>query len=140
MGVPRIVLDTNVLVAGLRSRRGQAFKLLSLLGSRRFQVCISVPMVFEYEDVLAREKIGVSSEAANAVIDYLCAVARRQEVYFLWRPFLPDPKDDLVLELAVASGSAAIITYNVRDFAGIAQFNLRALRPVEFLAELGGYP
>ena len=93
-----------------------------------------------YEDVLARETIGVSAEAADAVIGYLCAVARRQEVYFLWRPFLPDPKDDLVLELAVASGSAAIITYNVRDFGGIAQFNLRALRPVEFLAELGGYP
>jgi putative PIN family toxin of toxin-antitoxin system len=140
MKLPRVVLDTNVLVAGLRSRRGQAFKLLSLLASKRFEVCISVPMVFEYEDVLAREKIGVSADAANAVIDYLCAVARRQDVYFLWRPFLSDPKDDLVLELAVASGSSAIITYNVRDFAGIAQFNLRAMRPVEFLAELGVTP
>lgn len=140
MSAPRIVLDTNVLVAGLRSRQGQAFKLLSLLGTDRFEVCISVPLVFEYEDVLARAAIGVSPGAADAVIDYLCAIARRQEVFFLWRPFLDDPKDDLVLEVAVASQSTAIITYNVRDFGGIAKFNLRALRPGEFLAEIGVHP
>lgn len=137
MSTPRVVLDTNVLVTGLRSRQGQAFKLLSMLGSGRFDVCVSVPLVFEYEDVLARTSIPVSAQAAENVLDYLCTIGKRHEVFFLWRPFLPDPKDDLVLEVAVASGSSAIITYNLRDFAGIERFNLRALKPADFLAEIG---
>lgn len=140
MGAPRIVLDTNVLVAALRSRRGSAFRLLSLLGTGCFETAISVPLVFEYEDVLAREKIGVSVSAASDVIDYLCEVSHRQDIKFLWRPFLKDPKDDFVLELAVASQSEGIVTYNVKDFRGSARFGVRILRPVAFLAEIGVEP
>src|SRR5699024_9558895 len=125
MSIPRVVLDTNVLVAGLRSRRGAAFRLLSMLGAGRFETAISVPLVFEYEDVLARETIGVSVSAASDVVDYLCKISHRQEVNFLWRPFLKDPADDFVLELAVASQSEAIITHNVKDFKGAEQFDVR---------------
>jgi|SRR5690625_755787 len=132
-----IVLDTNVLVSALRTRRGAAFHLLSLLGTGRFETAVSVPLIFEYEDVLAREEIGVSSSAASDVIDYLCKVSHRQDVKFLWRPFLKDPADDFVLELAVASQSKTIITYNVKDFRGAGRFGVRILRPAEFLAELG---
>ncbi|MDN5850115.1 MAG: putative toxin-antitoxin system toxin component, PIN family [Nitrococcus sp.] len=137
MHAPRVVLDTNVLVAALHSRRGRAFQLLSLVGTGHFDTAVSVPLVFEYEDVLARETIGIPTAAAVDVIDYLCLVSHRQEVHFLWRPFLKDPKDDLVLELAVASQSTIIVTYNIKDFEGGASFGVRALRPAGLLAELG---
>jgi hypothetical protein len=65
-------------------------------------------------------------------------VAVRQEIFFLWRPFLKDPGDDLVLEAAVAADCDSIVTYNLRDFAGIDRFDLRALSPGAFLNELRG--
>ena len=68
-----------------------------------------------------------------AYIDYLCASAVRQKIYFLWRPFLKDPKDDMVLELAVASGSRYIITFNKNDFKGVDKFGILAVTPKEFL-------
>jgi predicted nucleic acid-binding protein len=107
------------------------------VGTGWFEICISIPLLFEYEDVLAREKIGVSSDAAEDVLDYLCYMAIPQEIYFLWRPFLRDPKDDLVLELAVASQSSTIVTYNVKDFKGIEKFNVKSAQPAAFLSELG---
>jgi putative PIN family toxin of toxin-antitoxin system len=137
MEAPRIVLDTNVLVAALRSRRGPAFHLLSMVGTGRFETAVSVPLMFEYEDVLAREVIGVSALAAAKILDFLCLVSHLQEVHFLWRPFLRDPKDDLILEVAVASQSARIVTYNVKDFDGIAHFGISAIPPAKLLAELG---
>lgn len=73
----------------------------------------------------------------NDILDFICGVARRQEVFFLWRPLLRDPKDDMVLELAVAAGCDAIITFNGRDFAGAGEFGVRVLAPKEFLTEIG---
>lgn len=136
--MPRVVLDTNVLVAALRSRRGMAFRLLSLLGTGRFETAVSVPLIFEYEDVLVRETIGIPESAASDVIDYLCKVSCQQDVQFLWRPYLKDPADDFVLELAVASRSEAIVTHNVKDFRGAERFGVDICRPAEFLAQIGG--
>jgi putative PIN family toxin of toxin-antitoxin system len=136
---PRIVLDTNVLVAGLRSRRGIAFRLLEDIGHDRFEIALSVPLVLEYEDVLLRHK-GVTHLTAadtDAVLDFFCSVAHLQEIFFLWRPFLPDPKDDLILELAVAARCEAIVTYNVRDFMGAKQFGVAILEPAAFLRQVG---
>jgi putative PIN family toxin of toxin-antitoxin system len=138
--VPEIVIDTNVLVAGLRSRRGSAFRLLQLVGTGRFEINLSVPLVFEYEDVLyrAHENFIISPEVADAVLNFHCAVARHQVIFFLWRPFLLDPKDDMVLELAVKAQCDFIITYNKRDFKSIdAQFGIHLLTPAEFLYEIG---
>jgi predicted nucleic acid-binding protein len=72
------------------------------------------------------------------IIDYVCSVAVRQEIFFLWRPFLKDPGDDLVLEAAVAADCDFIVTYNLRDFVGVDRFDLRALSPGDFLNELRG--
>ncbi len=135
----QIVLDTNVFVAALRSRRGASFRLLSLVGTNSaFKTNLSVPLVLEYEDVAKRPDMvpALSMEEIDAVIDYLCAVSNKQEVFFLWRPHLKDPKDDMVLELAVVAG-ADVVTFNVRDFAGIQTFGLRALTPQAFLDEIG---
>lgn len=135
-----MVLDTNVLVAATRSQRGASFRLLSLVGRGRFDVTISVPLVLEYEDVLLREPEAtpLPEAAIQGILDYVCSVALQQDVFFLWRPFLPDPKDDLVLEAAVAGRCDAIVTYNRRDFVGIEKFGLRTLLPGEFLQEIGG--
>jgi putative PIN family toxin of toxin-antitoxin system len=140
MSLPQIIIDTNVLVAGLKSRRGASFKLLSLVGSGLFEVHLSVPLVFEYEDVLARERIGISADDADAVLDFICGFSKHQSIYFLWRPYLKDPKDDLVLEVAVASQCTHIVTFNTKDFLGIGRFGIQALWPADFLLQIGVQP
>jgi putative PIN family toxin of toxin-antitoxin system len=138
--VALVVLDTNVLVAGVRSRRGASFQLLSRIGTGAFDIAVSVPLVLEYEDALIRHVAAtdLSEDDVRNIIDYMCSVAVRQEVFYLWRPILRDPGDDLVLELAIAANCDAIVTHNIRDFAGLSRFGLRLLTPGEFLRELGG--
>jgi putative PIN family toxin of toxin-antitoxin system len=140
--IPQVVLDTNVLVAGLRSRRGASFRLLERVGTGAFDIHLSVPLVVEYEDVLSRQvrEGRVSRSAVDAVLDFHCEVARRHHIFFLWRPILRDPHDDMVLELAVKAGCDAIITYNERDFAEAKQFGIRGLPPATFLKEIGVLP
>ncbi len=136
----RVVLDTNVLVAALRSDLGASFKLLSLVGvTEKFQICLSVPLALEYEEVLGREGVvpNGSVREIQDVIDYLCSVASPHSVFFLWRPLLRDPEDEMVLELAVAGGCDAIITFNRRDFAGANRFGIQVVRPGEFLRQIG---
>jgi predicted nucleic acid-binding protein len=138
--VPLVVLDTSILVAAFRSRRGAAFRLLSRVGTGGFDIAVSVPLVLEYEDAPLRQiaDTSLSESDVHDVLDYLCSVAKRQEIFFLWRPLLQDPKDDLVAEVAVAAGCDAIVTYNRRDFAGIEQFGIRVRTPAELLRETGG--
>jgi len=134
-----IVIDTNVIFSALRSRRGASYKLVSLLSIGRFSVSISVPLIIEYEDVLKRGKLPptISDRDIGDFIDFLCRVGNRQDIFFLWRPFLPDPSDDLILEVAVAGGCDAIITYNKRHFKNVEKFGLRILDPRELLTEIG---
>lgn len=137
--IPRIVVDTNVVVAGLRSRRGASFRLLQEIGRRRFEIALSVPLVLEYEDVLLRPGSveGLSVAAVDAVLDYFCRMAHQQQIFFLWRPLLPDSKDDLLLELAVAAGCEAIVTHNTRDFVGAERFGVSVTAPAAFLRRIG---
>jgi putative PIN family toxin of toxin-antitoxin system len=137
--VPRIVLDTNVLVAGLRSNLGASHRVLSLIGTGRFTHVLSVALLFEHEASLTRPEVGIrlSREEIDDVLDYVCAVGERQQIYYLWRPALPDPSDDLVLEVAVHGGCDRIVTFNTRDFAGSERSGVRAETPAEFLRSLG---
>ena len=134
-----MVLDTNVLVAALRSRRGASHRLLRLVGDPRFRINLSVPLLLEYEEVLKRPDAGhpLSAEEVDDVLNFLCAEGSLREIFYLWRPVLPDPKDDFVLELAVESGCDYIVTFNTRDFAGAENFGVVAIKPQEFLRELG---
>jgi len=113
---------------------------MSMLGSEAFEIAISVPLVLEYEDAALRDSAatGLEEKDVRSVIDYMCAVAHHQEIFFLWRPILRDAGDDLVLEAAVAANCEAIITHNVRDFDRAHQFGIRVLRPADFLSEVGG--
>ena len=139
VATPRVVLDTNVVVAGLRSRQGAAFRILSEIGRGRFAIALSVPLVLEYEDALLRHTAvaGLSRKDVEAVLDYCCSVGHLQNIFFLWRPLLPDPKDDLVLELAVAASCRTVVTYNVRDFRGSEGLGVSVQRPVDFLRAIG---
>lgn len=135
----RIVLDTSVLVSGLRSSLGASHRLLKLLGRDKFVVSISVPLVLEYESATKRisRSLGLRHQDIDDILDYICAVSEHRQIHFLWRPFLRDPSDDMVLELAVESESDYIITHNIADFAGIRQLGVGALRPGEFLRKIG---
>lgn len=139
MTPPRIVLDTNVVVAGLRSRLGASNRLLSLVGTGRFVHVISVALLFEYETAMRRpeSRIALPSAAIDDVLDYLCSAGQRQEIYFLWRPTLPDPSDDLVLEVAAHGCCDRIVTFNTRDFVGSERFGVKAETPGAFLRSLG---
>ena len=132
----RAVLDTNVIVSAMRSVRGTAFKVLSLVGSGRFEISVSVALVFEYEAALSRWTTA-DAEEISRLLDYLCSVADRQKIFYLWRPYLRDPMDDHVLEVAVASRAQVIVTFNKRDFAGCERFGLRIVDPRELLVEIG---
>jgi len=139
----QIVIDTNVLVSALRSKRGASYRLLTLVGSDdRFQINLSVPLVLEYEEVIMRPGAvgGLSESEISDVLNYLCLVGRRRKIFYLWRPYLKDPKDDMVLELAVESGSSMIVTFNVSDFAGSETFGVSAVTPLEFLRSIGELP
>jgi putative PIN family toxin of toxin-antitoxin system len=134
----RAVVDTNVLVAGLRSRRGSSFRLLQLVGDPRWCPCLSVPVALEYEDVLKREfmRTFISGMEVDLLLDYFFSVADLVAVPFRLRPSLRDPDDDRILELAVRA-TATIITYNVGDFAGAADHGIPVVPPREFLLQIG---
>ncbi len=130
-----VVLDSSVLAAGFRSRRGASFRTLELLRDGRFQVAMSVTLALEYEAVLVRHAgdLDLSRTEAIGLVDFLCGIGSHHDVHFLWRPTLRDPCDEFVLELAVASASHAIVTHNVRDFRGADAFGIRIVTPAVFL-------
>ena len=142
MARPRIVIDTNILVSALRSSRGASHRLLLLIASGKFQTCLSVPVLLEYDDVCKClvGQIPLDESDVDDVLDYLCGQAERVTVYYLWRPFLSDPKDDMLLELAVAGNCDYIVTFNRRDFKGIERFGIGLRTQRELLAEIGEIP
>jgi putative PIN family toxin of toxin-antitoxin system len=135
MKPPDIVLDTNVIIAALRSKRGASSKLLSLVGTHKFEIHDSVALILEYEDVIQRQRaeLGLSQDDVSDFIDSLCSMAHHHQIYFLWRPTLSDVGDELVLELAVTAGCEYIVTHNVSDFKNIGKFGIQAITPKEFL-------
>ncbi|MFM1905086.1 MAG: hypothetical protein RLZZ440_2986 [Planctomycetota bacterium] len=139
----RAVLDTSVIVAASRSRRGASFELLRLLDSRAFEAALSVALYAEWQDALARPENrppGISAEAAAGFLRYLASLSVIQPIYFLWRPLLPDPDDDMILELAVAAGCQVIVTHNLRDFRGCDRFGLAVMSPAAFLKHVSEEP
>jgi putative PIN family toxin of toxin-antitoxin system len=134
-----IVIDTNVFVSALRSRQAASHRLLLLIGRGAVEVNISVPLIVEYEDAAKRmaREVGLAHADIDDILDYICAVAHRRRIHFLWRPFLKDSQDDHVLELAVESESDCIVAHNVRDFIGVEQFGVRVVTPQEFLRQIG---
>jgi len=105
-------------------------------GGAGFEINLSVPLVLEYEMATSRDE-KIDAELIEPVLSYLCKVGRHREIYFLWRPFLRDPGDEMVLEVAVESGAEVIVTHNSRDFGGVEKaFGIRVETPREFLLRL----
>lgn len=131
----RVVIDTSVLVAAARSSRGASHALLRRLPDPGFEPAISVPLFLEYRAVLLRPENLLSRSPAQAddFLDYLLSVSHLQEIFFHWRPSLPDPDDDLILELAVAAGCRYIVSHNLRDFQGVDRWGIEAVTPGRFL-------
>ena len=132
----RFVLDTNVLVAALRSDRGASRKLLLAALDREIQVIASVPLMIEYEAVLTRPHnlaaIGLSIEEMNVVLDAVAAVAEPVLLHFHWRPQLKDPADEMVLETAVNGRADRLVTFNLRHLRPAARaFGVPAVTPPE---------
>ncbi len=133
----KVVLDTNIFVSALRSNKGASHAVISQLPSDQFRIVLSVPLYVEYQDVLTRPEhmSGASTgEEILAFLRYICNIAYRQQIFFLWCPWLGDPKDDMVLETAFASRSRHIVTHNLRDFRGVEKhFGITPVTPGKFL-------
>jgi len=136
---PAVVLDTNVFISALRSKRGASHQLLRLVGKGKFEIELSVPLVLEYEAIAKRQsrQLGLSHADIDDILDFVCRVGRHHAIHFLWRPRLRDPGDDMVLELAVEAEAEFIVTFNIRDFSGAQDFGVRAIRPQALLEMVG---
>ncbi len=135
----QIVVDTSVLVAGLRSDQGAAFRLLTLLNDRRWQLNVSVPLVLEYEAVLKRSQHGdfLTGTEVDRWVDDICEISNLRTVFYQWRPIARDADDDFVVDLAVECQADFIVTYNLRDLQPAMQFGIEVVTPKTFLQIAG---
>ena len=139
MGKVQIVIDTNIFVSALKNDTGASFFLLTLVGKNEFEINLSVPLLLEYEAVSRKhlKQTNLNTTDLRDILDYICSASNHHKINYLWRPFLKDPKDDFVLELAVKSESQYIITFNKKDFKNISMFGVTAVTPWEFLTARG---
>jgi len=144
----KIVIDTNVFLSSLFSQNGASHKLVLWIveqyknNYKKYNV-ISNTLVTEYEDVLTRDKNiekfkNFSISEVKEFIDGICLISNHQRINFLWRPFLKDSNDDMVLEVAFNSKADYIVTHNIKDFKGVEDnFNIEVITPKEFLIKIG---
>ena len=136
--VIRAVIDTNVLVAALRSSTGASHEVLLAADRGGFEVALSVPLLAEYDDVCHRPESGIPIPvlAVDDVINRIAQLSRQQTIHYLWREVLPDPKDDMVLEVAVAAGASHIVTFSRKHLKQASEFGIAVVTPSEFLSIL----
>jgi putative PIN family toxin of toxin-antitoxin system len=129
----KVALDTDVLVAAVRSGRGASRAWLRAILRGEATLLLSVPLALEYEAVLTRPEhlaaSGTTVARTGALLDALCAVCAPVEISFLWRPVLRDADDEMVLETAVNGRADRLLTFNERDFAGAARLGITVERP-----------
>jgi len=142
MSQQRVVIDTNILYAGLYSSTGASYQLLRLIRSGQVIPCISVTLAMEYEAVLSARlpELDLTKEQLNGFLGHFVSLSERIKVFYLWRPGLRDPGDDMVLETAVAARADFIVTHNIKDFNGTERFGVRVVTPGWFVQNSGGMP
>ena len=130
-----VIIDTNVLLSGLKSRKGQSYRLLEKLLNNEIKIAISVPLVLEYESILKKklDRNIFSGEDIDTMINYICKIGKHVKIYYLWRPFLKDPYDDHIVEVALTAKCKYIITYNKKDFVEVEQLGIKAMTPYEYM-------
>lgn len=135
----QIILDTNILIAAFRSKRGAANLLLDRLNDSRWQVNVSTALLLEYEDVLKRPEMEnfIAKADVDIFLDGFCTIADFNDIFYLWRLLAKDPNDAFILELAVRVNADFIITYNKKDFPAADSFGIKLVTPKEFLEFVG---
>jgi len=139
----RLVLDTGVVLAAMRSDQGASRQLLLAALDKRIVILASVPLMLEYEAVLTRPEqldvTGLTIEETNVVLDALAAVAEPVVLRFLWRPRLKDANDEMVLETAVNGSASHLVTFNLRHLGeAVKNFGIHASTPGEMWREIRG--
>lgn len=139
--VRRVVLDTSIIVAALRTRRGAANAVLRLVAKRSLVALATPPLFLEYEDVLKRPEQqlvhGLAADAVDRFLAELAALLEPVEIHFRWRPQARDPSDEMVLEAAINGTADALVTYNVADFRSAGErFGIRIVRPGDILGRV----
>jgi putative PIN family toxin of toxin-antitoxin system len=137
----KLVLDTNVIVAAMRSPTGASAALLAAARRDKVTILANVGLALEYEATCRRPEHGAAAglrpSQVGIFIDAVIAMAEPVETHFLWRPQLRDPADELVLEAAVNGQATAIVTFNYGDFGAIPlQFGVEVLSPVHALRRI----
>jgi putative PIN family toxin of toxin-antitoxin system len=138
----RAVLDTSVLVAGLRSGLGASARLLGLVADGIVTPLVSTPLFFEYEDVLKRpeqlQAMAMTEDAMDGFLSAFASASEAVEVHYKWRPQLRDPGDEMVLEAAINGRATALVTHNLRDLGDAGKvFGIPVIRPGEALKRCG---
>lgn len=130
---PKLVIDTNILVAALRNRLGPSFALMQRVRQSRITMCCTPALFLEYEDVLKRadqlQASGLLAEDVDAILNELAGLVLPVTTHYQWRPQLRDPADEMVLEAAANAQAQAIVTYNLRDFGPAKLFGIPVLNP-----------
>lgn len=129
----KVALDTDVLVAAVRSRLGASRAWLRAILEGEATLLLSPTLALQYEAVLTRAEhlaaSGMTAAEMGNLLDALCAVCTPVEISFLWRPMLRDPDDEMVLEVAVNGGADRLLTFNLRDFANARRLGIAIERP-----------
>jgi putative PIN family toxin of toxin-antitoxin system len=131
-----LVVDTNVVIAGLRARRGASFQIVSAMLQGRIGFLISVPLLLEYEEVMKRTDPDLlphfSAIEKDVFLNGFAAFGKQPRIFYLWRPFLRDSDDDMLVELAVAGSATHIVTSNATDFDGVESLGIKVSTPQKF--------
>ena len=136
----QLIVDTNVLVSGLRSPRGASYQILTRLKDDRWQINLSVPLILEYETLLTRESVDLNLDrpTIDRILNNICAISNHHRIFYLWRPVAKDPNDDFLIDLAIKAKADYIITYNQKDLMPATQrFGLQIVTPKAFLQLVG---
>lgn len=134
----RAVIDTNVIVSAMRSTLGASHAVLMAIFQRRFVPALSVPLLMEYEEVCKRPGLvpHLNDTQIDAILDMICQRSHEQRIFFNWRPFLSDPDDDMLVELAIAAQAQVIVTSNLRDLEPAKALEIQVLEPGQFMRML----
>lgn len=136
----RLVLDTNVIVAAFRSRRGASNLLMQMADEGKFELLLSTALFLEYEAVLKRDETrsatGHSRDDVDAIMSAVASISTPVDIFFRTRPQLRDPDDEMVFEAALNGLADAIVTHNVRDFATLEKIGIVIVTPAEILERM----
>lgn len=135
----RVILDTNVILAAMRSQTGASHRLLLTIGHPRWQSVITPALMYEYEDVARRPGAtpGLSPQDVMDILNMIYRESHRQFVWFSWRPLSPDPGDDAILEAAIAGRCDFVVSFNQRHLRVARDFGVEVLKPVDLLRLIG---